>query len=391
MPFEERSIVMQREEFCRLASKPGANRRELCRRAGISPTTGYKWLARWRLQGAEGLADQSRRPHASPKRTPPAMEARIVEVRRRHPAWGARKIGKVLEGADPPSPSTITAVLRRHDLLDGPGAGEARDWTRFEHAQPNDLWQMDFKGHFALETGRCHPLTVLDDHSRYALEIGACLDQQGETVQQRLEQVFRRYGLPRRMLSDNGPPWGTCGAADPHTALTVWLMDLDIGVSHGRAYHPQTQGKLERFHRSLKAEVLAGRCFESLVQAQAALDAWRRVYNTERPHEAIAMATPDTRYHMSPRAMPQHIGPPEYEPHAIVRKVRLNGKLSFRGKAFKISRAFAGKALALRPTHTDGVFDICYRRHLLGQVDLTQNTFKSVHHVPEQVSTLSPV
>ena len=145
----------------------------------------------------------------------------MVAIREEHPAWGGRKIQKTLDQADPPSPSTITAILRRHDRLDGPGAGEACAWTRFEHAAPNDLWQMDFKGHFALETGRCHPLTVLDDHSRYALEIGACANEQAQTVRQRLEQVFRRYGLPRRMLSDNGSPWGTSGRGRDHVPEQV--------------------------------------------------------------------------------------------------------------------------------------------------------------------------
>src|SRR5690606_31555029 len=127
----------------------------------------------------------------------------VVAVRREHPAWGGRKIRRVLcnQGlARPPSASTITAILRRHGLLDGPGAGERREWMRFEHASPNELWQMDFKGWFALPARRCHPLTVLDDHSRYALEIGACDDEQERTVRARLEAVFRRHGLPWRIL-----------------------------------------------------------------------------------------------------------------------------------------------------------------------------------------------
>ena len=210
----------------------------------------------------------------------------MLEVRAAHPAWGGRKIAAVLkrEGAKAPSASTITEILRRAGALTGPGAGEARAWTRFEHPSPNDLWQMDFKGHFALEQGRCHPLTVLDDHSRYALEIGACGNEQTATVQDRLTAVFRRYGLPWRILADNGPPWGTSGSPQRHTPLTVWLLDLGVAVSHGRPFHPQTQGKDERFHRTLKAEVLDGRSFKRLATAQAAFDAWRQVYNAKRPH-----------------------------------------------------------------------------------------------------------
>lgn len=392
MPFKECSLVSSREEFCRLALLPGSRTRELCRRWGISPQTGYKWLGRFKADGAMGLADRSRRPLASPGRTSEGVEARVLEVRRAHPAWGGRKIQRVLQDqgmVDPPSASTITQIVRRHGLLGGPKAGEARDWVRFEHPAPNDLWQMDFKGWFDLATGRCHPLTVLDDHSRYALEIGACGDEQGETVQARLRQVFRRHGLPWRILADNGPPWGTAGHGK-YSTLGVWLMDLDIALGHGRPYHPQTQGKDERFHRTLKAEVL-DRDFKDLADAQAAFDRWRPIYNAKRPHQALGMNTPSTRYRMSTRAFPETIAPPDYEPHTPVRKVDANGHVHFKGQAFRTSKAFAGKAVALRATDTDGVFELCYRRHVLAQIDLRQNTVKSVHHVPEQVSTLSPV
>jgi transposase InsO family protein len=301
------------------------------------------------------------------------MEAEVLKVRAAHEDWGGRKIRHVLlnEGvAHPPAASTITAILRRHEELGGPEAGGTRGFVRFEHAAPNDLWQMDFKGHFALETGRCHPLTVLDDHSRYALEIGACADERAASVQARLEAVFRVYGLPRRILTDNGPPWGTSGSAERHTGLTVWLMDLGIGVVHGRPYHPQTQGKDERFHRTLKAEVLAGRSFADLVAAQAAFDAWRPIYNAKRPHEGIGMATPASRYRVSRRAMPERIEPPEYEPQAPVRTVYGTGWISFQGRRINCPKAFAGRRLALRATDADGCFDLCYRSHVLAQVDL---------------------
>lgn len=393
MPFKECSVVSLRREFCGLATAPGANVRQLCARFGISPTTGYKWIAVFLREGAEGLADRSRRPRVSPGRTADEVEAQVMAVRSEHPAWGGRKIRKVLENqgvAQPPSASTITEIVRRHGALNGPGAGERRDWVRFEHAAPNDLWQMDFKGWFGVGQGRCYPLTVLDDHSRYALEIGACGDEQGDTVRPRLEAVFRRYGLPWRILSDNGPPWGSAGHGE-HSRLSVWLMDLDIGVSHGRPYHPQTQGKDERFHRTLKAEVLDGKTFKTLAEAQADFDAWRPIYNTIRPHEGIGLLTPDTRYRMSSRSMPEAIAPPDYEPQAQVRKADPNGLIHFKGRRLRTSKAFAGKRLAIRSTNQDGVFDICYRRHVLTQIDLRQGAVKPVHHVPEHPSTLSPV
>jgi transposase InsO family protein len=359
----------------------------------VSRSNGYKWLGRHVAEGLAGLEERSREPLTSPGRTPQELVAQVLAVRAEHPTWGGRKIRRVLQnlGVAPPAASTITEILRRAGVLDGPRAGQGRDWTRFEHEAPNDLWQMDFKGHIGLEAGRCHPLTVLDDHSRYALEIGACGDERTETVQGRLERVFRRYGLPRRILADNGSPWGTAGGVGRHTRLTVWLLDLEVGVSHGRPYHPQTQGKDERFHRTLKGEVLDGVTFAGLGEAQAAFDAWREVYNRKRPHEALGLETPSRRYRMSPRSMPKAIAPPDYEPQAQVRTVHDGGWISFKGRQINCSKAFVGRRLALRATDQDGLFDLCYRRHVLAQVDLRQDSAKTVLDVPEHLSTLSPV
>jgi transposase InsO family protein len=394
MPFRERSIVDDREEFCRLAGAPLANIRELCRRWGIVPATAYLWLRRYRQDGRAGLIDRSRRPVSSPGWIGAELEAQVLAVRAEHPAWGGRKIRRVLQNdgaAHAPAASTITQILRRHGRLDGSGAGKPMAFTRFEHPEPNDLWQMDFKGHFALRQGRCHPLTVLDDHSRYALEIGSCADEKGLTVKARLEPVFDRYGLPWRILTDNGPPWGTPGYAYGHTPLTVWLMDLGVETIHGRPYHPQTQGKDERFHRTLKGEVLDGLPPADLAAAQRAFDSWRWVYNSRRPHEALGMATPASRYQVSPRRMPEVIAAPDYEPQAHVRKVSSSARLTFRGRDIDCPKAFVGRSLALRATDTDGVFDLCYRRHVLSQVDLRENIVKTVRHVPEHPFGLSPV
>jgi transposase InsO family protein len=395
MPFTGVSAMDRKREFVRLASMEAANLRELCRRFGVSRTLGYRLLARYAAEGLAGLEERSRRPLTSPGRTAAELEGQVLAVRSEHPAWGGRKIRKVLErsGLSPPSASTITEILRRAGVLIGPGAGRARDWVRFEHAEPNDLWQMDFKGHFAMggPGRRCHPLTVLDDHSRYALQIGACGNEQTATVQQRLTATFERYGLPLRILADNGAPWGTSGGPQPHTPLTVWLLDLGVSLSHGRPFHPQTQGKDERFHRTLAAEVLDGRTFRTLDEAQAAFDAWREVYNTKRPHEAIDMAVPADRYRISPRPMPITIDPPGYEPGVQTRKVHDGGWINFKGREINCPKAFSGRRLALRATSTDGVFDLCYRSHILMQVDLRQNITQTVTDVPERVSTMSPV
>jgi transposase InsO family protein len=211
MVWREVSVIDQREEFARLALAPGANRQELCRRFGISRSNGYKWLRRYLAEGRDGLAERSRRPHRSPRRTAGAVEAAVLRVREdSNNAWGGRKIARVLRDAAEiaaPAASTVTEILRRHGKLDGRGAEHPGPHRRFERAQPNELWQMDFKGHFEIGRGRCHPLTVLDDHSRYALGVEACGDERDGTARSRLVAVFRRYGLPDAMLMDNGPPW----------------------------------------------------------------------------------------------------------------------------------------------------------------------------------------
>jgi len=205
--FREVSVMDQRREFVVFAAVEGANVRELCRRFGVSPTTGYKWLERHRRQGLAGLTERSRRPRSSPFRTAAAVEAKVLEVRElSNNVWGGRKIKRALEDrgeADIPAASTITAIMRRHGRLAEAGSAEhPGPWTRFERASPNELWQMDFKGRFATHAGRRHPLTALDDHSRFNLILAACGDEQGATVRGRVEEAFRRYGLPLAMLMD---------------------------------------------------------------------------------------------------------------------------------------------------------------------------------------------
>jgi hypothetical protein len=193
-------------------------------------------------------------------------------------------------------------------------------------------------------------------------------NQQGQTVQSKLVGVFETYGLPRRVLVDNGPPWGDRGD-QPYTRLGVWLMRLGIGVSHGRPYHPQTQGKEERFHRTLEAEVLKGRTFLKLSEVQDAFDAWRDVYNISRPHQAIKMATPVSKYKVSPRLYPETLPPLEYGPEDLVRKVQDQGRIDFRGRRVNVSKAFRGELVAFRPTERDGVWDIIFHIHRIATID----------------------
>ena len=375
MPWKEVSIMSERKEFVMLAQAGGTNIRELCRRFGISRVTGYKWLGRYRAKGEDGLTDISRRPCHSPSRTSEAVEEAILGVRDAHPAWGARKIRRWLQNRGDhqlPSPSTITAILHRHQRISAQETAKHQPWQRFEYQKPNELWQMDFKGHFPLSQGRCYPLTILDDHSRYAIGLQACPNEQGQTVKNRLIRIFRLYGLPQRMVMDNGNPWGTQGAP-LYSNFEVWLMRLGIRVYHGRPFHPQTQGKDERFHRTLNAEVLQQRSFTDLEHAQKAFDHWRPVYNHERPHEALGMEVPASRYSISPTPFPEVLSPIEYGPDDVVRKVQGKGEISFHNRVFTVGAAFRGLHVALRPTLNDSIYDVFFLTHHLTQLDLNEH------------------
>jgi transposase InsO family protein len=388
MPWHEVSIMDQRREFVRLAMQEGTNRRELCRRFGVHPDTGYKWLGRWTAE--EELADRSRRPHSSPTQTDRATEQRILAVRDAHPAWGARKIARCLEreGVKPPACSTVHEILRRHDRIVPPPGGAAAQ-QRFEMAAPNLLWQMDFKGWMALGNGgRCHPLTILDDHSRYDLCLEACANEQGGTVQDRLQLTFRRYGLPEAFFVDNGSPWGD-SSGQRWTRLGVWLLKLGIAVVHSRPYHPQSRGKNERFHRTLQAEVFALKRFRDLGEVQRAFDAWRTTYNLERPHEALGQDVPASRYRPSTRSMPDRLPQIEYDDNEIVRRVgTTKAYISFKGRLWKLPQAFYGEQVAIRPLNADGQYGIFFGSHHIANIDLTGQ--ECVGHVSEQVSVMSP-
>lgn len=363
MPWKEETTMSRRTSFIAEAISQEANISALCSKYGISRKTGYKWLKRYREGGESGLADRSRRPQRSPKQTEAKIEAQVLAVRQQHQAWGGRKIRKVLQNAGGsliPAASTITSILHRHEQIDPEEAQKHKPFQRFEKENPNELWQMDFKGRFALTAGGyCHPLTVLDDHSRFLLGLKACPDETIEVVQAQLTDIFRHFGLPERMLMDNGSVWGFSLKAR-HTLLTAWLIRLGIAISHGRPYHPQTQGKDERLHRTLSTEVIQKHTLATLQESQAVFDAWWQVYNYIRPHEALQLQTPADRYVPSPRPFPDILPPVTYEPDDVIRKVDISGNIYFHGRRFHISAAFRHQPVALRPADQDGDFEVFF-------------------------------
>ena len=375
MPWKVEPVMSQRKEFVTLAQSEDVSVSQLCQRIGISRKTGYKWLRRYQEGGDQSLRDLSKRPHQSPNRTSQAIEQLVVDLRREHPTKGGHVLARMLEDRGHervPSKSTITAILRRHGLIEPSESAKHEPYKRFEHDEPNDLWQMDFKGHIPMRGGgRCHPLTVLDDHSRFSLGVRACRDERGQTVQDHLTSILRRYGLPYAILVDNGSPWGS-DMAHPFTPLTVWMIQLGIRVIHSRPYHPQTLGKLERFHRSLKVELLQGNNYTDIDHCQISFDRWRDFYNLERPHHALEFDTPASRYTISPRSFPLVLPIIEYDSDDHVRSVDVTGRISFMGRTFRVSKAFRGKQVALRPTSTDGIWTVFFSIQPIATIDLNQ-------------------
>jgi len=345
---------------------------DICIRYQISRQTGYKWIRRYKEQGREGLADNSHRPRRSPNRTPELIENRVIEMRQRVPEWGARKIRWLLEKEkleSIPSERTITHVLKRHGLISPEASAACRPWQRFEYPVPNALWQMDFKGPIKTLEGWSHPLTVLDDHSRFNMCLKALPNEKGENVRTQLTATFRRYGIPDAILADNGGPWGKT-VDQPLTELSVWLMKVGIRVTHSRPHHPQTVGKDERFHETLNRELLRHYQWQSIDHMQLAFIPWRERYNCERPHEAIGMEVPASRYQPSQRSFPETLPEPEYPGDVMVRKVDLEGRISFQNRMIRISKAFRHQYIGIKSTETDGIFDVFFSHNKIKQFNL---------------------
>ena len=357
----------------------------LCREYEVSRPTGYKWLRRY--QAGEPLRDQSHASRRHPNRTPPEVEALLVAARNRHPTWGGRKLVRYLEDqgySGLPAASTATEILRRHGLISPEESEKHTPYRRFQMERPNQLWQMDFKGHFALTDGtRCHPLTISDDHSRRLLCLDAYDNERWPSVQRSLLRVFQENGLPEAILSDNGPPWGD--NANGYTPYEVWMMQLGILPIHGRPLHPQTQGKEERFHRTLKEDVLKRRALADLLQAQTVFDAYRAEFNQERPHAALGYDVPDRHYTPSPRPLPGSWGEPEYDAGLTLRRVNSKGYLSIQGRRYYLSEAMIGKYVELR-FRPDNLVDLCYGPFRIASIDLSERLFRS-----RKISRIQPL
>lgn len=376
MPWKEETVEQQRTNFIILANKEGCNFSALCRQFNITRKTGYKWLERYR-QG-ESLRSQSRAPYFRPRQTPTELEELILSVRINHPTWGPRKILRHLadKGNDGlPAPSTVASILKRNGFVSPEQSNSHTPLKRFERDSPNDLWQMDFKGHFGMCDGnRCHPLTIKDDHSRNLLCLDAYGNEQWVGVKGSLDRVFREYGLPNSILCDNGAPWGN--NKQGYTAFELWMMQLNVLPMHGRPLHPQTQGKEERFHRTLNEDILKRIPIRDLSHAQEIFDAYRIEFNTERPHEALGLDVPAKHYKKSCKHMPEELQEPEYDTGKTLRKVNYKGYISVRQHRYYLSETFIDKYIELLPME-ESILALCYGDFIIAKIDLAEELFIS--------------
>lgn len=376
------------------AARSGETVTSICQRHGISRETYYVYLRRFRAEGVEGLEPRSRAPIRQPGRMPEEIEDHVCRLRKDHPSWGARRIrGELLRsGIRAPAISSIHRALVRNNLVMLQPQRPQRVFTRFERPTPNDLWQVDFTQHLLADRTPAWAMDILDDHARFCLALRVCEGPTTRAAWRCFEWAISRYGLPSQVLSDNG----TCftgrligGTVDFERRLAT----LGVRLLNARPYHPQTLGKLERFHRTEKEWLAERPSAETPEELQVLLDEFRRHYNEERPHQGIDDATPAERYAASPRQVEERdISDlePVYPAQSIVRKVSSTGVLSYRGRSIRVGNLWAGAHL--RVVELDGVVHCFYGEQLVRalSVDTAQRYqrlgTRPIHYRPRRSS-----
>lgn len=367
MPWECKTVEKLREEFA-LASLQCSNFSALCREFGIDRHTGYKWKARYEAQ--ETLTDRSRRPYTSPSRTPEVVEELVLRLRAENPGWGAKKIHSVLENRgqrDLPCVKTVNNILNRYGCISPEESQKRQPFIRFEKERCNLMWQTDFKGQFRMnDSNYCYPLDILDDHSRFCIRTSPYISTENVVISTFLD-AFREFGMPDSILSDNGAQFA--GFKRGYTQFERWLMDLDILPIHGRIKHPQTQGKIERFHRTMKQELLNHTEFADIEEAREKFAVWRDKYNNERPHEALGMKCPADIYEPSSREYKEKIEKFEYSGQYHVIKVNSWGYVRFDNWQVYLSETMIDRYLEFRPSADGETFIACYRNFKIAEFD----------------------
>jgi len=388
MPWKKVTAVNERMQFvARL--KAGERMTDLCREFGISRKTGYKFERRYEERGPSGLYDVSRRPRRLARQVSAGIQTAILDLKRDQPTWGAAKIQEVLRRRHPEMDVPVRSTI--HDLLDRYGLVQKRSKRRRYHAYPtlreqdiqapNQLWCADFKGQFRMGNAKyCYPLTVSDFHTRYLLGCEAMESTQSESAQQGFEWIFREYGLPTRLRTDNGVPFSS-RSVQGLSSLSVWWMRLGIQVERIEPGKPQQNGRHERMHRTLKEDIRP-RLSKNLLAQQEQLDRFREDFNERRPHEALKMKCPADLYKASLKRYPDRLPEPTYPDHDLVRQVYPNGSVGFRdGKSFFISAALADQTIGFEEEE-DGLWRINFMDLDLGFLD--EETVKFTPISPEE-------
>jgi len=366
MAWRSVDVQEQRIRFVVAASRAEASVSSLCAEFGISRATGHLWLKRYRTGGAAAVAEQSRRPLGSPRRTAVEIEERVMALRRERPDWGARKLAVLLgrEGLELPA-ATVHRILSRRGLVRVEDR-HPQALGRFEREEPNQLWQMDFKSPKGWDRP-VGPLSVIDDRSRYAIALFQTGTTRAEAVREQLVGAFTRCGVPEAMLMDHGTPWWNAASAGGWTQLTVWLMKQGMRLYLSGIRHPQTQGKVERFHGALeKARRLRGLPEPALRQRW--LDDFRQEYNCVRPHEALRMQTPASLWQPSPQPYDPDPPPWQYPEGAEVHRLEKTGQLTLNGRRWQVAGALASEQVRL--IRIDQRILVIYRNTLVRELDL---------------------
>jgi putative transposase len=376
MPWKKNEPMDQRREFA-LKALGTLNFRALCQEYGISTKTGYKWRERFLRQGLEGMEEESRRPRSSPNQLSEGQVCEMVKLKLVHRHWGPRKIRTLYHRrhGQAPSESSFKRVLEQVGLTqprrvrEGPREGGRLSSGRRAQG-PNEVWTVDFKGWWRWgEAGRCEPLTVRDEFSRYVLELRAMDNARSQTVREAFERVFERHGLPEAIRSDNGAPFASVQALHGLSRLSAWWVALGIDLERGRPAHPQDNGGHERLHRDIAAEL---ECMGQGASAEA-LELWREQFNRERPHEALGMRCPAELYRDSARRYNGAEVQLSY-PGMARRLVDKNGMLSWNQQKVFVTRSLAGWELGLQRTEK-GQLEVWFGRLLLGYLDSMDLSF----------------
>jgi len=375
VPWKEIRVVDERVRFIAAVKEdPKGNFAQLCRRFGIHRSQGYKWLARYNELGPPGLQDRKPIALRCPHRTADAVVDRVVTLRKQHPFDGPKKLRvRLLElgEADLPVPaaSTIGDILDRYGLI-RPRRARLRVPPNPNPLgaceQPNDLWCVDFKGHFACGDGqRCHPLTITDGASRYLIKCEGLAQPKEGPVHEHFERAFREFGLPARIRSDNGPPFAT-KAIGGLSKLSVWWVQLGIQPERIEPGHPEQNARHERMHRTLK-EQTASPPHATMADQQRAFDRFRHDYNEDRPHEALSQTPPARHYEPSLRPMPPRPCEPEYDSDFIVRRIKVSGQMPWNGHSLQVGTVLAGQPVGLKPIDEDE-WELFYGPLLIGSL-----------------------